>query len=67
MASIRIPPVPEPNDTSGRREHVDLAALAKAKGLPVEVLRTFAKISDPSNRHLFTAEAAQKAFSGVKV
>ncbi|MCV2355346.1 hypothetical protein LNV09_14425 [Paucibacter sp. B2R-40] len=34
---------------------VDLEALALATGVYVEVLRTFAGISDPENRHLFTA------------
>ena len=29
------------------------------------VVRTFAKISDPRNAHLFTAEAALKAFAHV--
>jgi hypothetical protein len=28
-------------------------------------LRTFAKISDPSNAHLFTAESARKAFAHI--
>ncbi|MDC8771782.1 hypothetical protein [Roseateles albus] len=34
---------------------VDLEALALATGVSVEVLRTFPGISDPENRHLFTA------------
>ena len=31
------------------------------------VLRIFAKISDPKNAHLFTAEVARKAFMHVKL
>ncbi|ABM39901.1 hypothetical protein [Polaromonas naphthalenivorans] len=31
------------------------------------VLRTFAKISDPSNAHLFKADAARKAFEKVEL
>ncbi len=31
------------------------------------VQRTFAKISEPSNAHLFTAEAARKAFAHVEL
>jgi hypothetical protein len=36
---------------------VDLEALALATGVSVEVLRTFAAISDPENEHLFTASS----------
>jgi excisionase family DNA binding protein len=33
--------------------------------IPVSTLRTFAKISDPANRHLFTREALKKALANV--
>jgi hypothetical protein len=36
-------------------------------GIPVDVLRTLAGISDPANQHLFTAESARRAYAGVKV
>lgn len=42
-----------------------LQALASETGVDVAVLRTLAAISDPDNRHLFTAEAARQAFSKV--
>ncbi len=32
-----------------------------------ESARTFRKISDPANAHLFSAEAALEAFSDVKI
>lgn len=32
-----------------------------------EALRTLAGISDPRNEQLFSAEAARKAFAGVKL
>jgi hypothetical protein len=67
MSSPHAPSSSEPNDAqSGKAPPVDLVAISKATGLSVDVLRTFSKISDPSNKHVFTAAAAQKAFSGVK-
>jgi hypothetical protein len=33
----------------------------------VSVLRTFSAVSDPKNKSLFSADAARKAFAGVKV
>jgi hypothetical protein len=50
-----------------KQNAVDLEALSRETGVPVEVLRTFAGISDPANEHLFTAQSARKAFAGVKV
>ena len=41
--------------------------LARETGVPAEMLRTLAGISDPKNEHQFTAEAARKAFAGVEV
>lgn len=41
--------------------------LAQETGVPAEMLRTLAGISDPKNEHQFTAEAARKAFAGVEV
>jgi hypothetical protein len=49
------------------QSHVDLETLSRETGVPVDVLRTLAGISDPANEHLFTAESARKAFAGVKV
>ena len=46
---------------------VDLAALSRETGVSVSVLRTFAAVSDPKNKNLFSANAARKAFAGVKV
>lgn len=42
--------------------HVDLEAMSRETGVPVEVLKTFAGISDPANADLFSAESAYKAF-----
>lgn len=68
MPSPHAPSSSEPNNApSGKAEPLDLVAISKATGVSVDVLQTFSKISDPSNKHVFTAEAAQKAFSGVKV
>lgn len=50
-----------------KQSAVDLESLSRETGVPVDVLRTFAGISDPANEHLFTAESARKAFAGVKV
>jgi hypothetical protein len=46
---------------------VDMEKLSRETGVPVEMLQTFAGISDPRNKHLFTAQAARKAFAGIKV
>lgn len=46
---------------------VDLVALSHETGVSVNVLRTFAAVSDPKNKSLFSANAARKAFAGVKV
>lgn len=68
MSSPHAPSSSEPNNSqSAKAEPVDLVAISKATGVSVDVLQTFSKISDPGNKHLFTAAAAQKAFSGVKV
>ena len=40
--------------------------VADKTGTPLNVVRTFAKISAPENAHLFTAEAAHKAFAHLK-
>lgn len=40
--------------------------VADKTGAPIGVVRTFAKISAPENAHLFTAEAAHKAFAHLK-
>lgn len=44
-----------------------LEKLSEETGKSVETLRMFAKISDPTNAHLFKAEAAYKAFAGVRI
>lgn len=68
MSSPRAPSSSEPNNAqSAKAEPVDLVAISKATGVSVDVLQTFSRISDPSNKHVFTAQAAQKAFSGVKL
>lgn len=43
-----------------------LISFAQTNGLKIETVRTFAAISSPQNRHLFTVNAAMKAFSGTK-
>ena len=52
-----------PTETAG----VDLVALSRETGVSVSALRTFAAVSDPKNKNLFSANAARKAFAGVKV
>jgi hypothetical protein len=53
------------------RRRQELAAdpvqqVADKTGAPIGVVRTFTKISAPENAHLFTAEAAHKAFAHLK-
>lgn len=57
----------KPTPAPAKQNAVDLEALSRETGVPVDVLRTLAGISDPANEHLFTAESARKAFAGVKV
>jgi hypothetical protein len=40
--------------------------VADQTGAPISVVRAFAKISASENAHLFTAEAAHKAFAHLK-
>lgn len=44
-----------------------VSRFAKKTGVKPSVASTFAKISAPENKHLFSAEAAAKAFAHVKV
>jgi hypothetical protein len=39
----------------------DLEPLSRETGVPVDVLRTLAGMSDPANAHLFTAAALREA------
>jgi len=57
---ISAPPV-------AKQAGVNLEELSRETGVPVDMLRTLAGISNPNNAHMFTAEAARKAFAGVKV
>lgn len=52
-----------PTKTAG----IDLVALSRETGVSVSALRTFAAVSDPKNKNIFSANAARKAFAGVKV
>lgn len=45
----------------------DLALLSRQTGVGLETLRTFASIDAPLNKSMFSAEAAKKAFSSVKL
>lgn len=51
--------------TPGAALVVNLEALSRETGVPVDVLRTFAGISDPVNERMFTAEYGCKAFASV--
>lgn len=54
-----------PNDTEEARKSPEtVESLSQETGVSVDMLRTLAGISDPNNEHLFTAEAARKAFAG---
>lgn len=67
MSSSRELPEANPPRPSTEAQPVDLIALSDATGVPVDVLRTFAAISDPANKNTFSAESARKAFGGVRV
>ena len=61
-----------PDTNSPRRNQVDkkladdeIQRISKKTGAPPEVVRIFAWISAPENAHLFTAEAATKAFASI--
>lgn len=57
----------KPTPVPAAQSAADLEALSRETGVPVDVLRTFAAISDPAHEYLFTAKSAPKAFAGVKV
>ena len=44
-----------------------VAMVAQRAQVSAEVVRTFAKVSAPENRAVFSAKAAAKAFAHVKV
>lgn len=67
MPAPRKPTTARLSAAPAERHSVDLEALSRETGVPVEVLRTFAGISDPANEHLFTTESARRAFAGVTV
>lgn len=67
MCAIRKTSPAKPSaSVSTRQSQVDLEALSRETRVPVDVLRTFAGISDPASEHMFTTESACKAFAGVK-
>jgi hypothetical protein len=43
----------------------DLEALSRETGVPVEVLRTLAGVSDPANEQMFTRRALRRALDDV--
>lgn len=67
MCSRRQIPLAPAIAAPAREAVVDLAALSRETGVSVNVLRTFAAVSDPENKNLFSANAARKAFADVKV
>lgn len=67
MFARRSTPSTLPAPIPAKQARVDLEELSQETGVPVDMLRTLAGISNPSNEHMFTAEAARKAFAGVKV
>lgn len=67
MTREPTPAEPPPATGTVNGAPLDLEALSRETGAPIEVLRTLAAISDPANAHLFSAAAAAKAFAGVKV
>ncbi len=57
----------KPQDSNAAdRTPMELSVLAREMGVSVELLRTFSAISDVKNKRIFTAEAAQVAFSEVR-
>lgn len=67
MLALRQTPLAPAKAAPAKEAVVDLAALSRETGVSVSVLRTFAAVSDPKNKNLFSANAARKAFAGVKV
>lgn len=67
MFAFRKTSPAKPAPVSSQQNHLDLEELSRESGVPVDVLRTFAGISDPANEHMFTGESVRKAFAGVKV
>lgn len=67
MLALQQTPLVSAKAAPAKDVGVDLAALSRETGVSVGVLRTFAAVSDPKNKNLFSANAARKAFAGVKV
>lgn len=66
MTKIREVTHPESTAPAAEQSGVDLVSLSAEWGVSIETLRTFEAISNPANRHLFTVDAALKAFANVK-
>jgi len=64
LSMSRITSAPASSRASGEAAVAHVARKAKVS---TAVARTFAKISAPENKALFSAQAAQKAFAHVKV
>lgn len=65
MATPKMPVVAKVEPLVQQTNAVDREALSQETGVPVDVLRTLAGISDPANEHLFTAESARSAFAAA--
>ncbi len=52
--------------TAPGKETLAKAGIAQSPDAGQRTVRMLAKISDPANAHLFTAEAAYKAFAHLK-
>jgi hypothetical protein len=67
MPTLRNTPSPAPAEAPAERARIDLEELSLRTEEPVASLRAFAGISDPSNRHVFSAEAPRQAFAHVSL
>lgn len=67
MPTSRKAAAASPAPSPAAQASVDLEALSRETGVPVDVLRTLSGILDPNNEHMFTAESARRAFAGVRL
>lgn len=65
MSVLQHTPLAAAKAAPPKETGVDLVALSRETGVSVNVLRTFAAVSDPKNKNLFSANSARKALAGV--
>jgi hypothetical protein len=66
FATFKDQPTVEVGSMDRRAINARVVAVARSTGVPIDIVRTFAKISDPANANRFDAKAAHTAFGHLR-